>query len=66
MLQGVVGYGQSSSNLILDDPGVLRARMEVDKYRILAENGTVPVSRLEKAKEDLLDKQDEALITRAL
>ena len=38
----------------------------MDRYRILAENGTVPVSRLEKAKEDLLDKQDEALITRAL
>ena len=40
--------------------------MEVDKYRILVENGTVPRARLEKAEQDLLDKQDEALITRAL
>ncbi len=34
--------------------------------RILVENGTVARSRLEKAELDLLDKQDEALITRAL
>jgi hypothetical protein len=40
--------------------------MEVDKYRILVENGTIPRARLEKAEQDLLDKQDEALITRAL
>ena len=40
--------------------------MEVDRMRILVENGTVARARLEKAELELVDKQDEALITRAL
>jgi len=40
--------------------------MEMDRMRMLVDNGTVPRARLEKAEQDLLDKQDEALITRAL
>ena len=55
----------TSADFILEDPSVLRARMDVDKYRILVENGTVARSVLEKAEQDLLDKQDEALIARA-
>ena len=56
----------TSKDLAAEDPSVLRARMEVDKMRILVENGTVARARLEKAELELLDKQDEALITRAL
>ena len=55
----------TSMDFTLEDPSVLRARMDVDKYRILVENGTVARSVLEKAEQDLLDKQDEALIARA-
>lgn len=58
--------GPSSADLILEDPSVLRARLEVDKIRIMVENGTLPRIKLEKAEQDFLDKQDEALITRAL
>jgi len=56
----------TSAELVLEDPSVLRARMEVEKMRILVENGTVSRARLEKAEQELLDKKDEALITRAL
>ncbi|MDQ6676233.1 MAG: hypothetical protein M3Z09_02945 [Acidobacteriota bacterium] len=56
----------SSADLILEDPSVLRARLEVDKIRMMVENGTLPRIKLEKAEQDLLDKRDEALITRAL
>lgn len=56
----------TSAELVLEDPSVLRARMEVEKMRILVENGTVSRARLDKAEQELLDKQDEALITRAL
>ena len=56
----------SSVELTLEDPSVLRARMEVDRMKILVENGTVSRARLEKAELELLDKQDEAMITRAL
>ena len=56
----------TSADLALEDPSVLRARLDVDKMRMLVENGTVPRSRLERAEQDLLDKQDEAVITRAL
>ena len=56
----------SSVELTLEDPSVLRARMEVERMKILVENGTVSRARLEKAELELMDKQDEALITRAL
>jgi hypothetical protein len=52
--------------MALEDPSVLRARLNLDKIRGLVESGTLPRVRLEKAEADLADAEDESFITRAL
>ncbi len=57
---------QTVPDYLLQDPSVLRAKMNVEKIRALVDSGTLPRVRLEKALADLDDVQDESLITRAL
>jgi multidrug efflux pump subunit AcrA (membrane-fusion protein) len=53
-------------DLALEDPAVLRAKLNLDKMRVMVDSGTLPKVRLDKAEAELADALDEALITRAL
>jgi hypothetical protein len=57
---------QTASDLALEDPSVLRARLTVDKVRAMVESGTLPRVRLEEAEARLEDVTDEAIYTRAI
>jgi hypothetical protein len=59
-------HAQTGRDLALEDPSVLRAKLNVEKIRGMVESGTLPRVRLEKAEADLADTEDEAFITRAL
>jgi hypothetical protein len=50
----------------MEDPSVLRARLKVDRVRMMVENGTLPKIKLDEAQAELEDTTDEALLTRAL
>ena len=56
----------SIADLALEDPSVLRAKLNVERIRALVDSGTLPRARLEKAEMGLLDAQDEAILTRAI
>ena len=57
---------QSASDLALEDPSVLRAKINVEKIRSMVESGTLPRIRLEEAESRLEDVTDEAIYTRAI
>jgi hypothetical protein len=57
---------QSASDLALEDPSVLRAKMVLEKVRGMVESGTLPRVRLEEAQTRLEDVTDEAIYTRAI
>lgn len=56
----------TAAELALEDPSVLRARMTVERVRAMVDTGALPRIRLDKAEADLLDAQDEAILTRAI
>ncbi len=58
--------GPTAAELALEDPSVLRARMKVDRVRLMVDNGTLPKIKLDEAQAELADTVDEASITRAL
>jgi hypothetical protein len=70
LILALASYGvlcaQTGTDLALEDPSVLRAKLNVDRIRSLVESGTLPRVRLEKAEADLADAEDESFITRAL
>ena len=45
-----------------NDPGVLRARDDLDKVRKLVAHGGLPYMRLERAREELEDAEDLAIL----
>jgi hypothetical protein len=57
---------QTTGDLALEDPSVLRAKMTVEKVRAMVESGTLPRVRLEEAEARLEDVIDEAVYTRAI
>ena len=57
---------QSASDLALEDPSVLRAKMALEKVRGMVDSGTLPRVRLEEAQTRLEDVTDEAIYTRAI
>jgi hypothetical protein len=57
---------QTASDLAMEDPSVLRAKLTVDKVRAMVESGTLPRVRLEEAQARLEDITDEAVYTRAI
>jgi hypothetical protein len=57
---------QTASDLALEDPSVLRAKLTVDRVRAMVESGTLPRVRLEEAQQRLDDVTDEAIYTRAI
>jgi len=56
----------TSGDIAMEDPSVLRAKINLDKIRSMVDSGTLPRIRLEEAEEKLADTVDEALYTRAI
>jgi len=56
----------SATDIALEDPSVLRAKINLAKVRGMVESGTLPRVRLEAAEEKLADAIDEATYTRAI
>jgi hypothetical protein len=56
----------TAAELAMEDPSVLRARIKVDRVRIMVDSGTLPKIKLDEAEAELEDTMDEAVLTRAL
>lgn len=56
----------SPSEVALEDPSVLRAKLNLEKIRMMVESGTLPRVRLDDAEEKLADAIDESIYTRAI
>src|ERR1700722_2845970 len=52
---------QTATDLAMEDPSVLRAKMALEKVRSMVESGTLPRVRLEEAQTRLEDVTDEAI-----
>jgi hypothetical protein len=57
---------QTATDLALEDPSVLRAKLTLERVRGMVEAGTLPRARLDQAQENLDNAVDEAIYTRAL
>ena len=66
LAQAPTSQKPTPAELALEDPSVLRARMKVDRVRLMVDNGSLPKIKLDEAEAELEDAMDEGLITRAL
>ena len=61
-----LGSGLSGSGPQSEDPGVLRARIAIQRLRALVEAGAIPRVQLEQAEDALGDAQDMAVLRRTM
>ena len=58
--------GQAAPPVGAEDPGVLRARLAIERLRALVEAGALPRVQLERAEDALGDAQDMAVLRRTM